>query len=60
MENFDGVTAPALPPGWVASNPTAGDGTMWATTTTTPDSPPNAAFLVDQDGISDKALTEPE
>ena len=50
------MTAPALPAGWVASNPTAGDGTMWATTTTTPDSPPNAAFIADQDGISDKVL----
>jgi len=55
-ENFDGVTAPALPPGWVASNPVLGDGTMWVTSTTTPDSPPNAAFVPDQDGISDKVL----
>ena len=56
MENFDGVTAPALPPGWVASNPDPGDGTMWVTSTTTPDSPPNDAFIADQDGISDKVL----
>jgi hypothetical protein len=55
-ENFDGVTAPALPAGWAASNPTAGDGVMFATTTTNADSAPNAAFTEDQDGISDKVL----
>ena len=56
VENFDGVTAPALPAGWVASNPDPGDGTLWVTSTTTPASPPNAAFIPDQDGISDKVL----
>ena len=55
-ENFDGVTAPALPAGWVASNPTAGDGVLWVTTTTTSDTAPNNAFVPDQDGISDKVL----
>ena len=55
-ENFDGVTAPALPAHWVASNPMAGDGVMFTTTTTTPNSAPNAAFVPDQDGISDKVL----
>ncbi len=55
-ENFDSVTAPALPLGWVASNPIPGDGVMWGTTTTMPDTPPNAAFIPDQSGISDKAL----
>ena len=29
---------------------------MWVTTTTMPDTPPNAAFVPDQDGISDKYL----
>ena len=29
---------------------------MWVTTTVTPDSAPNAAFIPDQDGISDKVL----
>ena len=56
MENFDGVSAPALPAGWVATNPIAGDGVMWVTATTMPDSPPNSAFIPDQDGISDKVL----
>jgi hypothetical protein len=56
VENFDGVTAPALPPGFVASNPTLGDGVLWVTDTTTPDSGPNDAYVPDQDGVSDKVL----
>src|SRR5205814_6335458 len=56
VENWDTVTAPALPAGWVASNPDPGDGVMWATTTVTPETPPNDAFVPDQDGISDKVL----
>ena len=56
VQNFDGVTAPALPPGWVASNLITGDGTMWVTSTTSPDTSPNDAFIADQDGISDKAM----
>jgi hypothetical protein len=55
-ENFDGVTAPALPTGWVASNPGPGNGIMWATSTSASDTPPNAAFIFDQVGISDKVL----
>jgi len=55
-ESFDTVTAPALPSGWVASNPIPGDGVMFVTSTTTPDTAPNDAFLPDQDGISDKVL----
>lgn len=59
-ENFDGVTAPALPAGWVASNIIPGDGVMWVTSTTTPDTAPNDAFIPDQDGISDKVLVTPD
>ena len=55
-ENFDGVTAPALPNGWIASNPIPGDGVMFVTSTVTPDSAPNDAYIPDQDGISDKVL----
>jgi len=58
-ENFDGVTAPALPAGWVASNIDPGDGTLWVTSTTTPDTAPNDAFIPNQDGISDKVLITP-
>ena len=54
-ENFDGVTTPALPSGWVGTN-VGGDGVMWVTSTKTPDTAPNDAFLPDQNGISDKYL----
>jgi hypothetical protein len=50
-ENFDGVTAPALPPGW--------SGGAWVTSTIDPDSPPNDAFVPDEDGISDESLGSP-
>src|SRR5207244_8377908 len=53
------VTAPALRPSWVASNIVPSDGTMWVTSTTTPDTAPNHAFIGDQDGISDKVLITP-
>ena len=44
-ENFDAVTAPALPVGW---STTAGGGqSVWVTTTTQRDSQPNAAFSPD-------------
>jgi hypothetical protein len=51
-ENFDGVTAPALPPGWGGSG-------HWATSTATPDTAPNDAFVDDPDFISDKRLDSP-
>jgi hypothetical protein len=54
-ENFDGVSAPALPAGWVATL-VAGDPPTWETSTTAPDSAPNDAFVPNQDGISDKTL----
>ena len=41
-QNFDGVTAPALPNGWSQTN--SGANTGWVTSTTTPSSAPNAAF----------------
>ncbi len=58
-ENFDGVTAPALPAGWVASNAVNPDGILWVTSTTTPDSAPNATFVNDPSVISDKRLDTP-
>ncbi len=54
-ENFDGVVAPALPAGWVAS----GTATTWVTSTTTPDSAPNDAFVDDPATVSDKLLETP-
>ena len=69
-QNFDGVTAPALPAGWVA-NFTNGDadctvggplctlGTNWATDTTTPDTAPNSAFHNDPSCVTDSSLDTP-
>jgi hypothetical protein len=41
-ENFDGVTAPALPAGWTSTG--SGAEPAWVTSTTNPSSAPNAAF----------------
>jgi len=59
-ENFDGVTAPALPAGWTATNlvPPAGE-PLWVTTTSGPDSPPNAAFASEPSTPTDKRLESP-
>jgi hypothetical protein len=43
-ENFDGVTAPALPAGWTTA--VTGSGVAWVTTTTTPDTAPNSLFSI--------------
>jgi hypothetical protein len=56
-EDFDGVIAPALPPGWVATN-AVGPG-LWATSPTTPDTAPNDAVVKDSPKISDKRLDTP-
>ncbi len=43
FENFDGVTAPALPAGWTSTIVTGAIGN-WTTSTTTPDAGTNAVF----------------
>ena len=58
-ENFDGVTAPALPAGWTAS--IVGGTTQWVTSASgTPapafDSSPNAAFIIDPNVVTEKRL----
>jgi len=58
VQNFDGVTAPALPAGWVATN-AQGAAPLWVTSTTTPDTAPNDAFIDDPATISDKYLDTP-
>jgi hypothetical protein len=65
-ENFDGVTAPALPPGWTVENvavpgttPIPPTGPFFVTTTTNFVSSPNSAFVVDQGTPSDKRLISP-
>ena len=56
-QNFDGVAAPSLPAGWTAAN---GSGaSLWKTTTTDPDTLPNAAFVDDPARASDKRLRDP-
>jgi hypothetical protein len=57
-ENFDGLTAPALPAGWTATN-ASGNSTHWVTSLSDPDTFPDDAFIPDQDGISDKYLDTP-
>ena len=44
-ENFDGVTAPALPAGWTATE--VSGGINFVTSTTTPDTAPNTLFALD-------------
>jgi hypothetical protein len=58
-ENFDDVTAPALPLGWSAEV-VFGNFPSWETSTTKPDSAPNDLFVDDQDGISEKMVTSPD
>ena len=57
-ENFDGVVVPALPAGWVMTQP-SGTGITWTTTTTTPDLGPNAVFANDPATINEADLESP-
>ena len=58
-ESFDGVGAPALPSGWVATIENVGNPVppSWETSTDTPDSGPNDLFVTDQNQVSDKSVT---
>jgi hypothetical protein len=68
-QNFDGVTAPALPPGWTSSftpgpancTPagTCALGTPWTTSTTNPSSAPNCAFHDAPSCVTDSSLYSP-
>lgn len=56
-ENFDGVTAPALPASWIATTATTCTGSLaWTTVNTTSDSPPNSVFTNNPGCISDEWL----
>lgn len=57
-QNFDGVTAPALPSGWSTTNIT-GIANNWAAATAVYDTPPNSAFVADIAGASENALVSP-
>lgn len=56
-ENFDGVTAPALPAGWTTAQ--TGAATAWATTTTFADTAPNSAATTGVAAAGDNSLTSP-
>jgi hypothetical protein len=58
-ENFDGVSAPALPAGWVATVASGLATNNWRTVTTTPDTAPNTAFVPDPSTIHDISLDTP-
>ena len=57
-ENFDSVIAPALPAGWLAAN-AVGATPLWVTSTTTPDTVLNDAFVNDPSTTTDKRLDTP-
>ena len=56
-ENFDGVTAPNLPAGWVAT--ASGASIPFETVNTIPDSAPNAIFTNDPFQGGDASITTP-
>ena len=56
-ENFDGVTAPALPAQWTTS--ASGGQSPWLTTNTTSHTAPNAAFSRDPATAGTNALVSP-
>ncbi len=57
-ENFDAVTAPALPAGWTTVQ-LFGTGINWVTDTVTPSSPPNAAYANEPVTKNTSALVSP-
>ncbi|MEO7325225.1 MAG: choice-of-anchor D domain-containing protein [Dokdonella sp.] len=56
-ENFDEVTAPAMPGGWVSAH--TGAGIDWVTTTTASDTAPNAAYAAEFGAVADETLDSP-
>ena len=56
-ENFDTVTAPALPSGWTTA--VTGVGSPWVTRTITNDTPPNAAYVPDPADVGTSDLVSP-
>ncbi|MEO7445436.1 MAG: T9SS type A sorting domain-containing protein [Ferruginibacter sp.] len=59
-ENFDGVTAPALPVGWTTSQPiNDGSALPWQTSTTVAVSAPNAIFSPDSNLPFDSRIESP-
>ena len=63
-ENFDSVTPPILPAGWMATNAIDPDGILWQTSNSGLPSPPadtspNSAWVNDPADVSDKYLDAP-
>jgi hypothetical protein len=60
-QNFDGVTAPALPSGWTTGNisTTGGPDSLWTTSTVLPDTAPNRVTVSNPTVISDNVLVSP-
>lgn len=56
IEDFDSVTAPAIPSGWTVSTTGANN---WVTLASNSDTLPNHAFVQDIDSVSDAQLTSP-
>lgn len=56
-ENFDGVTPPALPAGWVTA--ATGVEVNWVTSATNPSSAPNDAFAPDVSNVGNTTLDTP-
>jgi hypothetical protein len=56
-QNFDGVTAPALPAGWTTAF--SGVEVAWVTSATNPSSAPNDAFAPDVTNIGNTELVTP-
>ena len=56
-ENFDGVTAPALPAGWTTS--ASGAESNWVTVASHSDAAPNSAFSPDSSGVGVNELDSP-
>ena len=57
-QNFDGVTPPALPAGWVSSVP-SGSAAGWSTSAASPQTAPNAAAAVPTTTASEQRLDSP-
>ena len=56
-QNFDLVTAPALPAGWTSTN--SGFQSNWVTTTVLADTAPNSAYSTDATNVGINALVSP-
>ncbi|HZQ45513.1 MAG TPA: immunoglobulin domain-containing protein, partial [Verrucomicrobiae bacterium] len=56
-ENFDGVTAPALPAGWTTAH--TGSEANWVTSTTSHDTSPNAVFANERNRSGTSELVSP-